>query len=173
MWIKAFVWAYKGTWERADRITVLLVLCCVFIYLLQSLLTTIRSFDLHFRDESVNMSHLALYWHVTKQCSRTECDTQHKKASNHHANLPLEMYSFCSVTTWETPGNHWCWWPDTLIIARALARSVRSSAPVVSRCFPGGYTVKLYISKGRLAWWLLAFLHSYNYCDTAELQKTQ
>ena len=21
-------------------------------------------------------------------------DTQHKKASNHHANLPLEMYSF-------------------------------------------------------------------------------
>ena len=22
------------------------------------------------------------------------CVTQHKKASNHHANLPLEMYSF-------------------------------------------------------------------------------
>ena len=42
---------------------------------------------------------------------------------------------------------------------RALA-SVRSSAPVVSRCFPGGYNVKLYISRGRLAWWLLAFLHS-------------
>ena len=39
-------------------------------------------------------------------------------------------------------------------------QSVRSSAPVVSRCFPGGYNVKLYISKGRLAWWLLAFLHS-------------
>ena len=37
---------------------------------------------------------------------------------------------------------------------------VRSSAPVVSRCFPGGYNVKLYISRGRLAWWLLAFLHS-------------
>ena len=37
-------------------------------------------------------------------------------------------------------------------------QSVRSSAPVVSRCFPGGYNVKLYISKGRLAWWLLAFL---------------
>ena len=35
--------------------------------------------------------------------------------------------------------------------------SVRSSAPVVSRCFPGGYNVKLYISRGRLAWWLLAF----------------
>ena len=39
-------------------------------------------------------------------------------------------------------------------------QSVRSSAPVVSRCFPGGYKVKLYISRGRLAWWLLAFLHS-------------
>ena len=36
-------------------------------------------------------------------------------------------------------------------------QSVRSSAPVVSRCFPGGYNVKLYISRGRLAWWLLAF----------------
>ena len=37
-------------------------------------------------------------------------------------------------------------------------QSVRSSAPVVSRCLPGGYNVKLYISRGRLAWWLLAFL---------------
>ena len=37
-------------------------------------------------------------------------------------------------------------------------QSVGSSAPVVSRCFPGGYNVKLYISRGRLAWWLLAFL---------------
>ena len=39
-------------------------------------------------------------------------------------------------------------------------QSVGSSAPVVSRCFPGGYNVKLYISRGRLARWLLAFLHS-------------
>ena len=39
-------------------------------------------------------------------------------------------------------------------------QSVRSSAPVVSRCFPGGHNVKLYISRGWLAWWLLAFLHS-------------
>ena len=39
-------------------------------------------------------------------------------------------------------------------------QSVRSSAPVVSRCFPGGYNVKLCISRGRLAWWLLACLHS-------------
>ena len=37
-------------------------------------------------------------------------------------------------------------------------QSVGSSAPVISRCFPGGYNVKLYISRGRLAWWLLAFL---------------
>ena len=42
-------------------------------------------------------------------------------------------------------------------------QSVRSSAPVVSRCFLGGYNVKLYISRGRLAWWLLAFLHSVTY----------
>ena len=41
-------------------------------------------------------------------------------------------------------------------------QSVKSSAPVVSRCFPGGYNVKLYISRGRLAWWLLTFLHSDN-----------
>ena len=39
-------------------------------------------------------------------------------------------------------------------------QSVRSSAPVVSRCFPGGYNVKLYISRDRLAWWLLVFLHN-------------
>ena len=39
-------------------------------------------------------------------------------------------------------------------------QSVRSSAPLFSWCFPGGYNVKLYISRGRLAWWLLAFLHS-------------
>ena len=32
-------------------------------------------------------------------------------------------------------------------------QSVSSSAPVVSRCFPGGYNVKLYISRGMLAWW--------------------
>ena len=42
-------------------------------------------------------------------------------------------------------------------------QSVRSSAPVVSRCFPGGYNLKLYISRGRLALWLLAFL----WCDMA------
>ena len=45
-------------------------------------------------------------------------------------------------------------------------QSVRSSAPVVSRCFPGGYNVKLYISRGRLSWWLLAFLHSVSLSST-------
>ena len=44
-------------------------------------------------------------------------------------------------------------------------QSARSSASVVSRCFPGGYKVKLYISRGRLAWWLLAFLC----CDSIAL----
>ena len=39
-------------------------------------------------------------------------------------------------------------------------QNVRSSAPVVSRCFPGGYNVNLYISRGRLAWLLLSFLQS-------------
>ena len=51
-------------------------------------------------------------------------------------------------------------------------QSVRSSAPVISRCFPGGYNVKLYISRGRLAWWLLAFLHS-DATPYAELQVGQ
>ena len=55
-------------------------------------------------------------------------------------------------------------WPQIRLMLLAYSegdnQSVRSSAPVVSRCFPGGYNVKLYISRGRLAWWLLAFLHS-------------
>ena len=28
-----------------------------------------------------------------------------KKLSDHHANLPLEMYSLHCLTNWETPGN--------------------------------------------------------------------
>ena len=53
-------------------------------------------------------------------------------------------------------------WKCTVLHCNHLgnSQSVRSSAPVVSRCFPGGYNVKLYISRGRLAWWLLTFLHS-------------
>ena len=68
--------------------------------------------------------------------------SQHKKASNHHANLPLET-------------RHFDYYPSA---SEGDNQSVRSSASVVSRCFPGGYNVKLYISRGRLAWWLLAFL---------------
>ena len=52
---------------------------------------------------------------------------------------------------------HFDYWPSA---SEGDNQSVGSSAPVVSRCFPGGYNVKLYISRGRLAWWLLAFLHS-------------
>ena len=52
-------------------------------------------------------------------------------------------------------------------------QSVRSVAPVVSRCFPGGYNVKLYISRGRLAWWLLAFLHSDNASKSYMNQNSQ
>ena len=52
---------------------------------------------------------------------------------------------------------HFDYFPST---SEGDNQSVMSSAPVVSRCFPGGYNVKLYISRGRLAWWLLAFLHS-------------
>ena len=52
-------------------------------------------------------------------------------------------------------------------------QSVRSSAPVVSNCFPCGYNVKLYISRGRLAWWLLAFLHSVRVCKLASVTPYQ
>ena len=68
----------------------------------------------------------------------------------------------CTVLHCNHLGNTWkplVLMTRLLIIARALA-SVRSSAPVVSKCFPGGYNVKLYISRGGLAWWLLTFLHS-------------
>ena len=91
-------------------------------------------------------------------------DTQHKKASNHHPNLPLEMYSnlHCNHlgNTWKPlvlMNRHFDYCPRA---SEGDNQSVRSSAPVVSRCFAGGYNVKLYISNGRLAWWLLAFLHS-------------
>ena len=56
-------------------------------------------------------------------------------------------------------------------------QKVGSSAPVVSRCFPDGYNVKLYISRGRLTWWLLFFLHSGTYWPnemvTLSLQHSQ
>ena len=49
-------------------------------------------------------------------------------------------------------------------------QSVGSSAPVVSRCFPGGYNAKLYISRGKLAWWLLAFLCCDPSCTLNQLE---
>ena len=52
-------------------------------------------------------------------------------------------------------------------------QSVRSSAPVVSRCFPGGYNVKLYISRGRLAWWLLAFFAPMSSSSLAQVTCTE
>ena len=73
----------------------------------------------------------------------------------------------CTVLHWNHLGNTW---KALVLMTRHFDycpsasegdnQSVRSSAPVVSRCFPGGSNVKLYISRGRLAWWLLAFLHS-------------
>ena len=63
--------------------------------------------------------------------------TQHKKASNHHANHTPGNVQFYIVTTWETPGNHWCWWPDTLIIARALARVIIKVLGHQHQWFPG------------------------------------
>ena len=62
----------------------------------------------------------------------------------------------CRVLRCNHLGNTWK--PLVLMTARAINQSVGSSSSVVSRCFPGGYNVKLYISRGRLAWWLLAFL---------------
>ena len=91
----------------------------------------------------------------------TELCSLCKKASNHYANLPPEIYSF----TLSPPGKHLeatgaddptLWFCPSA--SEGDNQSVGSSAPVASRCFPGGYNVKLYISRGRLAWWLLAFL---------------
>ena len=92
--------------------------------------------------------------------------TQHKKASNHVLTYPWK----CTVLHCNHLGNTW---KPLVLMTRHFDycpsasegdnQSVRSSAPVVSRCFPGGYNVKLYISRGRLAWWLLACLHSVTY----------
>ena len=102
---------------------------------------------------------LALLWVTNAKVNTPEhvyiLLAQHKKASNHHANHTPGNVQFYIVTTWETPGNHWCWWPDTLIFCPSASegdnQSVGSSAPVVSRCFPGGYNVKLYISRGMVS----------------------
>ena len=90
-------------------------------------------------------------------------------SNNHCAKKPVTtMLTYpwkCTVLHCNHLGNTW---KPLLLMTRHFDycpsasegdnQSVRSSAPVVSRCFPGGYNVKLYISRGRLAWWLLAFL---------------
>ena len=43
-------------------------------------------------------------------------------------------------------------------------QSVGSSAPVVSRCFPGGYNVKLYISRGMVSMVVTGFFVLCNLC---------
>ena len=46
-------------------------------------------------------------------------------------------------------------------------QSVRSSAPVVSRCFPGGYNVKLYISRGMVSMVVTSFFAQCNFYGNA------
>ena len=95
------------------------------------------------------------------------CDKQHQ--DNHCAKKPVStMLTYpwkCTVlhcnhlrNTWKPlvlMTRHFDYCPSA---SEGDNQSVRSSAPVVSRCFSGGYNVKLYISRGRLAWCLLAFL---------------
>ena len=45
-------------------------------------------------------------------------------------------------------------------------QSVGSSAPVVSRCFPGGYNVKLYISRGMVSMVVTGFFAQWLYAET-------
>ena len=83
-----------------------------------------------------------------------------KKASNHHANLPWKC-TVLHVTTWETPGNHWCWWSNTLIMTLASTRAIIkvSGHPVKGfQVFPRWLQCKTVHFRGRLVWWLLAFL---------------
>ena len=44
---------------------------------------------------------------------------------------------FYIVTTWETPGNHWCWWPNTLIITLASTRAIIKVSRHQHQWFPG------------------------------------
>ena len=89
--------------------------------------------------------------------------TQHKKASNHHANHTPGNVQFYIVTTWETPGNHWCWWPDTLIITLASARAIIKVSGHQHQWFPGGYNIKLYISRGMVSMVVTGFFAQWKY----------
>ena len=65
------------------------------------------------------------------------------------------MYYFQVITT----ANHWYWWPDTLIIARA-STSEGSSALVVSRCLRSGNRTFLEVASMVVTWWIVRFLRS-------------
>ena len=91
-------------------------------------------------------------------------NTKRHAASSHSTKKPVTtmlIYPWkCTVLHCNHLGNTW---KPLVLMTRHFdycPSASESSAPVVSRCFPGGYNVKLYISRGRLAWWLLAFLHS-------------
>ena len=98
----------------------------------------------------------AVYQHNTKKPVTTMLTYPWKCTVLHCNHLGNTWKSLVLMT------RHFDYCPST---SEGDNQSVRSSAPVVSRCFPGGYNVKLYISRGRLAWWLLAFLRSAGACS--------
>ena len=100
--------------------------------------------------------------HPCAVSSNTASHTAQKKPVTTMLTYPWKCSFTCNHlgNTWKPlvlMTRHFDYCPST---SEGDNQSVRTSAPVVSRCFPGGYNVKLYISRGRLAWWLLAFLHS-------------
>ena len=106
---------------------------------------------------------------VTHKCKKI--DDNHTQGYSHSTKKPVTtMLTYpwkCTVLHCNHLGNTWkplvlmtCHFDYCPSASEGDNQSVGSSAPLVSRCFPGGYNAKLYISRGRLAWWLLAFLHS-------------
>ena len=65
----------------------------------------------------------------------------------------------CTVLHCHHLGNTW---KPLVLMTRHFdsARAIIKVSGHQHQWFPGGYNVKLYVSRGRLAWWLLAFLHS-------------
>ena len=93
-------------------------------------------------------------WQVQRNYSGTCWSTLCKKPVTTMLTYPWK----CTVLHCNHLGNTW---QPLVLMTRHFdycPSASGSSAPVVSRCFPGGYNVKVYISRGRLAWWLLAFL---------------
>ena len=80
-----------------------------------------------------------------------DCDTGQSHCAKKPVTTMLTYPWKCTVLHCNHLGNTW----------KPLVLMIRHFDYCPStRCFPGGYNVKLYISRGRLAWWLLAFLHS-------------